>query len=133
MLRLVKKEPEGQGPHPPKRRGHPSPALSLTRDETRHLRVAIKNTARAYGGIAVLASVTGLATHSLKAVAYGSVPGSVALARLVARAGGMSVEAVLSGTLGSTGRCPTCGARIGSGAILPSGGGNKPSGGNDAA
>ena len=110
-LRLV--HPQGQAPAVPRRARHPSPALSLTPDERRFLRVAIKNTAHAYGGMAVLATVTGLPLNTLRAAAYSSGKGSVALARLVARAGGMSLDAVLTGALSAAGRCATCGARIG--------------------
>ena len=45
-----------------------------------------------------------------------------ALALLVARAAGMSVEAVIGGKLSAAGRCATCGHRAGDGRLLAAGG-----------
>jgi hypothetical protein len=56
-LRLVHPAPQGQPTRPS--RGRRSGAFSLTNDEIRHLRIAIRNTARAYCGIDVLADVVG--------------------------------------------------------------------------
>ena len=112
MLRIVHPAPSGQGTRPPRRRG-PSPSLSLTPEEVRHLRAAIKNTARALGGMPVLAEVTGLAPKSLAQAAYNKRERpSAALALLVARAAGMSVEAVIGGQLTAAGRCQACGSRV---------------------
>src|SRR5262245_48853580 len=100
MLRIVHPGPVGQGTDPPKRRHRPSPSLSLTAAEERHLRVTIKNTARALGGIDVLASMTGLSCSTLEHVAYRkSRHPSAALALLVARAAGISLEAAIGGKL----------------------------------
>jgi hypothetical protein len=48
--------------------------------------------------------------------------GSPAIALRAARAGGMSVEAVLTGALNAAGRCETCGSRLGCGAAQIRGG-----------
>lgn len=111
MLRLVHPPPPaGQGTDPPKRRkGFPSPALSLTAEESRHLGATIKNAGRAYGSLGCLASVVGVPVTTLrKTRRHGA-----ALALRIARACGMSVEAVLGGKLSTMGRCPTCGSRVG--------------------
>ena len=123
MLRLVHPAPEGQGTDPPKRRRGPAPALSITPEERRHLRTAVKNTARAYGGMAVLVTATGLPLNTLRSIAYGQGTGSVALARVIAKVAGVSIEAVLSGTLSAAGRCSTCGHRVGDGRLAAAGGG----------
>lgn len=118
MLRLVKDKPADEAPHPRSRRR--SAALSLSAEEQRHLRAAIKNIARAYGGMPVLAEVTGIARHTLERVAYKPRrSNSAAVAIRVARAGGMSVEAILSGELSAAGRCDACGARLGRGGRAP--------------
>lgn len=122
-LRLV--HPQGQAPAKSRRGRGPAASLSLTPDERRFLRVAIKNTARAYGGMAVLATVTGLPVASLRGFAYGVGSGSVALARLIARAGGVSIESILTGALNAAGRCPTCGHRAGDGRTVLAAGGAR--------
>jgi hypothetical protein len=111
MLRLVHPAPAA-GQHPPARRkGSRSLSLTLTPDETRHVRAALRNTAAAYGGFDVLASVMGLRVKALYRVAHRRPCGTFAIR--LARAAGMSVEAVLGGTLNPAGRCPTCGSRVG--------------------
>lgn len=118
MLRLVHPASSGQGADPPKRRkGSRSLALSLTADEARHLRAAIKNTARAYGGLAVLAAVIGCTVGALKQRRPG-----LAIGVRVAQAAGVSVETILRGALTAVGRCPTCGHRAGDGRIATAGG-----------
>lgn len=114
-LRLV--HPPGQQP-PRAPRGRRSPALSLTADEVRRLRIAIKNTARAYGGLDVLASVCGLSHNSMESALYARKhQPSAALALLVARAAGVHLEAILSGQISEiNGRCKACGARLAGGA-----------------
>ena len=118
MLRLVHPAPEGQGSRTSKRRRRRD-VHSLTHDEKRHLRAALQNLRRAYGTWACLADVMGVSLHALTSHASGS-PG---LALRAARAGGMSVEAVLTGALSSAGRCETCGSRIGHGAARAAAGG----------
>jgi hypothetical protein len=108
MLRIVHPAPEGQGPRTPKGRRRRD-MHSLTRDERRHLRAALENLHRAYGTWACLAEVMGVSTNTLT----GNYEGSPGLALRAARAGGMSVEAVLSGVLSAAGRCETCGSRLG--------------------
>jgi|HubBroStandDraft_6_1064221.scaffolds.fasta_scaffold872250_2 hypothetical protein len=109
MLRLVHPAPSGQDP-PKRRKGSRSPALSLTADEARHLRAAIVNLARAYGSRGCLAAVLGVAPDVLTRQKRHP---SAALALAVAKAAGMSVEAILGGDLSSMGRCPSCGSRVG--------------------
>lgn len=110
MLRLVHPPPGGNGTDPPTRRkGAHAPALSLSTDEARHLRATIRNVARAYGSLECLAAVIGVRATSLTH----KRPPSPGLALAVARAAGMSVEAVISGVLSPAGECPACGARAG--------------------
>lgn len=122
MLRLVRPAPEGQGIGAPSRRkGARAPSLSLTAEEVRHARAALRNTARAYGGFACLAAVMGLTVDALHAASGNrgrNLSGTFALR--LARAAGVSVEAVLTGVLGIAGRCPTCGHRAGDGRIVAS-------------
>jgi hypothetical protein len=61
MLHLV--PPPGSSPKG--RRGCPSPALSLTDDESRHLRAAIRSIARSYGNQRGLARALGLSRDAL--------------------------------------------------------------------
>lgn len=112
MLRLVHPAEDGQDPR--RRKGRRASSLSLTADEVRHLKITIRNTARAYGGFPVLAGILGMAPKVLANAAHDKRRHlSPALALAVARAAGMSVEAVLSGALGEAGRCKACGARAG--------------------
>lgn len=64
-LRLV--PPPGEAPASPRRRrkGNPSPALSLSEEEAKHLRTAIRNIARTFGGLTSLARVLGCDVGSL--------------------------------------------------------------------
>ncbi len=116
MLRLVPPPSEGKGSRTPKRRRRE--VHSLTHDEKRHLRAALQNLRRAYGTWACLAEVMGVSRNAL----VSNYEGSPGLALRAARAGGMSVEAVLSGTLSAAGRCEACGHRIGDGRLAAAGG-----------
>lgn len=119
MLRIVHPAPEGQPTDPPaRRRRGPSPALSLTPDESRSLRACIRNTGRAFGSLGCLAAAIGVPKGTLaRAKRHGA-----ALALLVARAAGMTVEAVLGGKLSDAGRCAACGSRVGDRPTLAAGG-----------
>jgi hypothetical protein len=111
MLRLVHPAREGQGTDPPTRRkGYKAPALFLTADEARHLRATVKNVARAYGSLECLAAVLGIGPGVLTRKSRRPSPG---LALAVARAAGMSLEAVIGGKLSPAGRCEACGSRVG--------------------
>ncbi len=114
MLRLVHPAPGGQGTDPPKRRKcSRAPALSLTNDEVRHVRAALKNTARAYGGRDALAAVMGIPPDTITGA--GSRRPSGTLVIRLARAAGVSVETILTGAVNLAGRCPACGHRAGDG------------------
>jgi hypothetical protein len=117
MLRIVHPAPEGQGPRTPKGRRRRD-MHSLTQDERRHLLAALQNLRRAYGTWACLADAMRVPVATLGSACQGS-PG---LALRAARAGGMSVEAVLTGVLSAAGRCEVCGSRLGHGAIRAQGG-----------
>ena len=94
MLTLVQPARDGQDP-PKRRRGIPSPALSLTADEARHLRASIRNIARArYGTLRKLAAELGVHPYILTR----KRPPSAGLAVALARVSGMSVDAVLGRT-----------------------------------
>lgn len=112
MLRLVKPPTGGQGTRPPGGRRRKT-VQSLTAEESRHLRAALKNLRWAYGSWSCLAEVMDVSVDCLSSVAYGKCPGSPGLALRAAQAGGMHVETLLSGTLTAAGRCPTCGSRLG--------------------
>ena len=117
MLRLVHPAPAGQGTGTPKRRRRS--ALSLTPDERRHLAAALHNLRRAFGTWACLADAMGMREELVKK--GGAQRGSPALALAAARTAGVSVEAILGGTLSAAGRCATCGHRTGDGRIAAGG------------
>ena len=110
MLRIVHPAREGQGTRPPK--GRRSAALSLTAEDAQHFRAAIRNTARAYGGMDVLAAVVGAPVSTFRKALNKRRRPSAILALRVAQAAGMSVEAILSGQLTDAGRCAACGSRV---------------------
>jgi DNA-binding phage protein len=117
MLRLAHPAPRGQGTDPPARRKWTrAPALSFTAEETRHIHAALRNAARAYGGMDVLATVLGMPVKSLYQAANPRRRPSGILAIRLAAAAGISVEAMLGGKLGEAGRCTTCGHRAAGGA-----------------
>ncbi len=108
MLTLVRPAPAGQPlATPARRKGAHSPGLSLTADETRHARAALRNTVRAYGSASCLADAMGLPVTTVTRAGCRSFSGTFAIR--LARAAGVSVEAMLSGALNAAGRCPTCG------------------------
>ncbi len=96
MLRLAHPAPRGQGTDPPKRRrGVPSPALSLTHDEACAVRAAARNIARTqYGTLRKLAAALGIDPGILTQKRRPSAGLAVALARV----SGMTVDAVLGRT-----------------------------------
>jgi hypothetical protein len=96
-LRLVRPPGEGQAFRPPRRR---KDVLSLTPDERRNLRQALKNLRLRFGSWSCLAEVMDVPVQSLTA-ASSSRPGfgSYGLALRAARAAGSTIEAVLSGKL----------------------------------
>ena len=108
MLRLVHPAPRGQGTRPPS--GRKCPALFPTPDERAHMRAAERNIARAYGGHDVLAAVIGVSPKTLHKIARET---SYAIAVLLARAGGIPVEQVLSGRPHVVGACALCGRKGG--------------------
>ncbi|MRG97136.1 hypothetical protein [Polyangium spumosum] len=74
------------------------------------MRAAERNIARAYGGRDVLAAVMGVSKDALNNIIRGS---SYAVAVLLARAGGIPVEQVLSGRPHVAGACALCGRKGG--------------------
>jgi hypothetical protein len=122
MLRLVHPAPAGQGPVTPK--GRHSAALRLTEPERRHLAIALQNLRLGFGTWACLADAMGVREEMLKkaGVPHNNKGGSPALALVVARIAGTSVEAILSGTLSAAGRCHACGHRLGHGTARAAGG-----------
>lgn len=121
MLRLVDPPPGGNGTDPPARRRGRSPALSFTPDEARHLRAAIRNTARAYGSTECLAAALEVPVKTLYQALAPKRRASGLLAIRIARAAGMALEAIIGGKLTDAGRCPTCGARAGDGRLVAGG------------
>ena len=123
MLILVHPRPEGQGSGSSKvRRPRPSPALVLSDEEVRHVRAAVRNTARAYGGNAVLADVMGVPADTISGILTSRKHrASGTFAIRLARAAGTSVEAVLTGAISAAGRCGTCGHRAGTGRVASGG------------
>ena len=124
MLILVHPRPEGQGSGASKgRRPRPSPALVLSDDEVRHVRAAVRNIARAYGGNAVLADVMGVPADTISGVITSRKHrASGTFAIRLARAAGASAEAILTGAISEATRCNTCGHRVGAGRAVASGG-----------
>jgi hypothetical protein len=94
-LRLV--PPPGEAPAPPARRhkGNPSPALSLSDDEVKHLRAATRNIARTFGSIRALARALGVDPGMLTRKKRPGPGLAVALWRLT----GIPVETLLRPTL----------------------------------
>ena len=92
MLSLVHPAPEGQDPPPRRRRGVPSPSLSLTHDEACAVRAAARNIARThYGSLRKLAAALGVRPAILTRKRHPCAGLAVALARV----SGMTVDAVL--------------------------------------
>ena len=90
MLTLVHPARPGQDP-PKRRRGLPAPSLSLTPDEARHLRAAIRNIAGGHGGLTRLAAKLGVCRRILTRRQRPSAGLAVALARELR----LSVDALL--------------------------------------
>lgn len=111
-LRLVHPAREGQTTRPS--RGRRSAPLSLTAEEARHLKAATRNAVRAYGGVDALAAVLGVRVDVIYNLTApkGHHPSAILALRL-AKASGMSVEAVIGPALSEAGRCSACGSRIG--------------------
>lgn len=101
MLRLVHPAPEGQGTVSPTRRKRVNaPALSLTAEETRHLRAALRNAVRAFGGFPALAQALSLPVTSLYRFTSPkrTLPGTFAVR--LAKVLGISVESILTAAEG---------------------------------
>ncbi len=105
-LRLVKPQP----PNPPRRRsGHAGSALTAAQQAK--VRAALRTLRISFNGWAQLSVALGLAKNS----AYHLVnPRHVITGDTLVRtckAGGLSVDAMLSEGVTDAGRCPSCGAR----------------------
>ncbi|KYF69309.1 hypothetical protein BE15_05640 [Sorangium cellulosum] len=101
----------GQGSGASARRSyHRSPSLSLTPDETRRLRAALRGIkARLGTWRAVSEAMDGVNTRTLCRVACGAERGSPALVLLAARVAKTTVERLLSPGVVVADRCPSCG------------------------
>ncbi len=101
----------GQGSGAPARRPyHRSPSLSLTPDETRRLRAALRGIKARLGTWRdVSAAMGGVNTRTLYRVACGAERGSPALVLLAARVAGTTVERLLSPGVVDAARCAHCG------------------------
>jgi hypothetical protein len=110
MLRLVHPAPAGNVPAPSHHRR--SPALSLTDEEVRHVRAAVRGAARSFGSLQNLAAALGVGRKTLSAKHRPAAGLAVALARLT----GLSLDAMLSGRLTEAGVCPACGGKRAAGA-----------------
>ena len=109
MLRIVHPAPRGQGSGPPKRRkGQRSDAYSLTNDEARNVRRALKNLVFGLGGADVAALVLGVPIDSVYGRRKQRPSGTFAIR--IAKAAGLPVETILTGKMRLADRCPTCGA-----------------------
>ena len=96
MPRLLRLVGQGQGTDPPARRkGRPSPALSLTPDEARHLRAACRNVARTFGSLRTLGAALGVEPAILTRKKHPSPGLAVALWRLT----GTPLDVLLTGKL----------------------------------
>ncbi|WP_437561136.1 transcriptional regulator [Sorangium sp. So ce542] len=101
----------GQGGRVPTRRSyHRSRSLSLTPDETRTLRAALRGLkARLGSWRAVSAAMGGVHVRTLAGVACGIGRGSPALVLLAARVAETTVERILSPGVVEAGKCAACG------------------------
>jgi hypothetical protein len=106
MLRLV--HPAKQGKVPARPKGRRTGALTPTAEERLRIRAFVKNLSRAYGGYDVLAEVMGV---SIGTVSKLYKHASYAVAIRAARAGGITVEQVLSGQPHVVGACAVCGRK----------------------
>ena len=109
MLRLVHPAPKGKVPARPKYQR--SGALTPTPLESDRIRATLRNLKLAFGGWDVLAAVLNVKPEHIKNVFYRVSPGSYALAVLLARAAGVTVEQVLSDRPHEAGKCPVCGRK----------------------
>lgn len=107
MLRLVHPAPKGKVSAHPKGRRHP--ALTPTPEEQQRIKAALEYLRVAYGGYDVLANVVGVPVTMLQQAKCRGV--SYALAILLARAAGVSVEQILRPGVQEAGKCPVCGRK----------------------
>lgn len=109
MLRLVHPAPQGQEIRAPKR---PLFRRTLTAEESKHVRAAMKNLCRFYGGWAPIAELTGFAKNTLKHSAHNPRERiSAGMALAIAELTRIPVEHLLSGRPREIGVCPTCGRK----------------------
>lgn len=106
MLRLVHPAPKGQENTRPK--FVRSDVFTPTKAEQDRIRATIRNLSRAYGGRDVLASVMKVPAHTLHNMKRTK---TFALAVLLARAAGITVEQILTGKPHEAGSCALCGRK----------------------
>lgn len=102
----------GQGEGAPKRRRRPSTCVSLTPQQRKRLRAALRNLRATYGTWKRLAEAMDVSILSLRGIAKGRDPGSPAMALRAAKAAGTTVDQLLGGLVVAD-RCPTCGGTRG--------------------
>jgi hypothetical protein len=108
MLSLVHPATQGQGTRPSARR-FLAPKL-MTAQQTR-VRAVLRNLRAAYGSWSCVSEVTGIAGSSLSSTASNPQRASLGFVHRLARAAGMTIEAVLSPGLVVVDVCPSCGRR----------------------
>jgi len=105
MLRLVGKDP----PPKPKGKRHID-VHSLTASESKSFALSLRNLRVAFGSWRKLAEAAHVNMSTLKRAAAGR--GSVGLAWQVAKAAGLTMEAVLTTKLTAAGSCTMCGRSL---------------------
>lgn len=87
-------------------------ALQLTEPERQVLRAALKGLRHRLGSWRAVSEATGIPVNTLWGISRGTDYGSTRVAEKVARAIGVRVTVLLSGTVYDTDVCPTCGQRL---------------------
>lgn len=115
-LTLVRPSTEGQDGGRVRRRRTPHARLApkFTPAQLTRIRAVIRNLRAAYGSYSCLAEVTGIAKNSLSSVASDPTRATLGFVHRLARAAGMTVDALLTaGLVPIPDVCPTCGRKGG--------------------
>ncbi len=108
MLSLVRPASQGQGTRPSSRRFL---APRLTTAQQTRVRAVLRNLRAAYGSWSCVSEVTGIAGSTLSSTASKPQRASLGLVHRIAKAAGMTIEAVLSPGLVAVDVCPSCGRK----------------------